>query len=113
MNESLFASRDPRVPFCKGGAATCEICVGSCGIEEYEECSGSLFPPEEIERLLRKEWWVNHGHDYATLYGDDGEMACNACPADFKRMPLDVLHGFVMVGRAARARAAMEEAGLL
>jgi len=24
-------------PFCEGGTETCEQCVGSCGIEEYEE----------------------------------------------------------------------------
>jgi hypothetical protein len=71
----------------------------------------TLLPPEEVERLLRKEWWINHGHDYHALYGDDGEMACNACPADFKRMPLDLLHGFVMVGRAKRARDAMAGRG--
>lgn len=68
----------------------------------------TLFDAAEIERLLRKEWWVNHGHDYGALYGDDGEMQCAYCPADFKRAPLDVLYGYVMVGRAKRAKDAME-----
>lgn len=45
-----------------------------------------LSPREE--HLLRAEWWLNHGCDVPALYGDDGEMACNACGLDFKRMPL-------------------------
>lgn len=65
--------------------------------------TASLFPPEEIERLLRKEWWLNHGHDYSALYGDDGEMACGRCPADFKREPLNDLYHRVMVARVVRA----------
>lgn len=48
-----------------------------------------LSPHEEY--LLRVEWWLNHGCDVPALYGDDGEMACNACGLDFKRMPLDEL----------------------
>lgn len=59
--------------------------------------------PEEVELELRREWWVNHGHDYFALYGDDGEMACNACPADFKRMPIAELAVHVRAQRWARA----------
>jgi hypothetical protein len=29
----------PSVAFCYGGSGTCTDCVGSCGIEEYEERS--------------------------------------------------------------------------
>ncbi len=56
-----------------------------------------------LERELRLEWWLNHGHDYFALYGDDGEMACNACPADFLRQPLDDLRTLTMARRAERA----------
>ena len=51
---------------------------------------GEGLSPRE-EHLLRSEWWLNHGCDVPALYGDDGEMACNACGLDFKRMPLDEL----------------------
>jgi hypothetical protein len=38
----------------------------------------------ELETQLRYEWWNNHGcGDYR--YGDDGEMQCSGCMADFKR----------------------------
>lgn len=62
-----------------------------------------LMTPEEIEAELRHEWWLNHGHDYHALYGDDGEMACNVCPADFKRDPLDRLRRLVFDARLVRA----------
>lgn len=58
---------------------------------------------EDIERELRREWWINHGHDYHALYGDDGEMACNRCPADFKRQPMHELREVVRQARLARA----------
>lgn len=57
----------------------------------------------EVEQALRREWWINHGHDYYALYGDDGEMACNACPADFKRQPLDELDELVVARRLEHA----------
>lgn len=45
----------------------------------------------EVERLkvevgkLRKIWWRDHKCKAPFLYGDDGEMMCNCCFADFKR----------------------------
>lgn len=36
MTDTLFPLRDPRVPYCEGGGGTCAVCVGSCGIEEYD-----------------------------------------------------------------------------
>lgn len=66
----------------------------------------SLLDHAEIERLLRYEWWLNHGHD--GLYGDDGEMQCGRCPADFKREPLERLQECVRAGRAERAAKAWE-----
>ncbi len=34
--------------------------------------------------ILRRLLWLNHGCTH--LYGDDGEMQCNVCRIDFKRM---------------------------
>jgi hypothetical protein len=37
------------------------------------------------------EVWLLHGTEHApalALYGDDGEMSCNACLIDFKREPV-------------------------
>lgn len=52
----------------------------------------------EVDRMLRLEWWLNHGH--RGLYGDDGEMQCSMCPADFKRQPLSELEPLVCAARA-------------
>jgi len=40
-------------------------------------------PPDEA---LRRVVWLNHGCPMPALYGDDGEMQCNICYIDFKRM---------------------------
>ena len=42
------------------------------------------------EKQLRLALWMNHGCPKQALYGDDGEMQCNAvsCRIDFKREPL-------------------------
>lgn len=60
---------------------------------------------EIAEQDLRREWWGNHGHAYQALYGDDGEMQCGACPADFKRDSLGKLRKAVFEARLARAAA--------
>lgn len=63
-------------------------------------------PPSEVadvEASLRYEWWLNHGHGLTELYGDDGEMACGACPADFKRQPIEELRVIVRAARLVRA----------
>jgi hypothetical protein len=44
--------------------------------------------PPDTERL-RYFLWANHGHD--GLYGDDGEMQCGRCRADYLRDPLPIL----------------------
>lgn len=67
---------------------------------------------EEIERELRKEWWLNHGHDFHALYGDDGEMSCGSCPADFKRDDIDRLQTIVRTGRLERGALAAAAMGL-
>lgn len=60
----------------------------------------SLFNAEQIEQMLRREWWANHGHALPDLYGDDGELQCVACPMDFKREPLENLYDHVLITRA-------------
>lgn len=55
---------------------------------------------DEVEMELRREWWLNHGH--SGLYGDDGEMQCGRCPADFLRQPLDELRKAVGIARMQR-----------
>jgi hypothetical protein len=39
----------------------------------------------DSERILRRLLWTYHAKD-CLLYGDDGEMQCNTCRIDFKRM---------------------------
>lgn len=39
----------------------------------------------ESELILRELLWRHHGCDGPALYGDDGEMQCNACGIDFRR----------------------------
>jgi hypothetical protein len=74
------------------------------GIGIYlQMCGGQGTPAAWLElgqivrRVLRKdmgdaEWrklaFAQHGHgaDGACLYGDDGELSCSSCGADFKRM---------------------------
>jgi hypothetical protein len=78
-------------------------------LESVEE-SPAPMTPEDIEKALRREWWINHGHDYLALYGDDGEMWCSGCrPAvDFKRQPMIELRRVVFEQRLIRAAEASE-----
>jgi hypothetical protein len=61
------------------------------------------------ELELRREWWLNHRCPISALYGDDGEMQCNAqgCMKDFKREPLDLLMTHVRNRRLAFANTEM------
>lgn len=63
----------------------------------------------DTESKLRKEWWLNHRCPISALYGDDGEMACNAscCMKDFKRAPIGELSAHVCQRRLAKATADM------
>jgi hypothetical protein len=51
----------------------------------------------EIERLkaevdgMKRLLWLRHGCSTAALYGDDGEMQCGNCGADFKRDSADTI----------------------
>jgi DNA-binding GntR family transcriptional regulator len=40
---------------------------------------------------LRKLLWLRHGCPVSALYGDDGEMQCNSCGLDFKRMSVTAI----------------------
>ena len=48
--------------------------------------------------MLRLEWWLNHGH--TRLSGDNGEMWCEVCLADYKQQPLEELEPLVCAARA-------------
>lgn len=60
--------------------------------------------PQWIEMRLRQEWWTGHGCPFAALYGDDGEMQCNAatCRKDFKRDSIESLRQHVEARRLSR-----------
>ena len=62
-----------------------------------------------VEQRLRSEWWLGHGCTFAALYGDDGEMQCNAltCHKDFKRDSLEHLRKHVDARRLALAASAL------
>jgi hypothetical protein len=86
---------------------TCAGCGARFPAGSYHQCRGThaTIPPAvlsaaDVERLLRREWWLNHGHDLPALYSDDGEMQCIACSADYKRDPLEELQRRVLVERA-------------
>ncbi len=57
----------------------------------------------------RMELWLGHGH--IGLYGDDGEMQCSLCRADYKRDPLPELERKASeAAQVAEAKAAMDYA---
>jgi len=56
----------------------------------------------EEEQILRKLLWVRHGCPFPALYGDDGEMQCNNCMIDFKRMAAkDIERRFIEINMPA------------
>lgn len=58
--------------------------------EEREVRIAAIHDPPPIpasELILRRLLWLRHGCPFAALYGDDGEMSCDACRLDFRRMP--------------------------
>jgi len=61
--------------------------------ERYLVENNGGFPVRVIKlardiRKLREFLWLKHGCLTTALYGDDGEMQCNACMIDFKRDPV-------------------------
>ncbi len=62
----------------------------------------------DIEKLLREEWWLNHGCAQHAQYGDDGERQCGECLVDFKRLPLDELSTHVGQRRIVQVNIAIQ-----
>jgi hypothetical protein len=58
---------------------------------------------------IRYLLWLRHGCPSEALYGDDGEMQCSSCCADFKRMDAGILEEAL----AAGGRRRQAEKGLL
>ncbi len=56
--------------------------------EQMEKDSESI---NSENRKLRTLLWINHGCDFAALYGDDGEMQCHRCMIDFKRDSIELM----------------------
>ena len=47
---------------------------------------------KSFNRRVREFMWANHGCPLPNLYGDDGELQCNECMIDFRRMKIvDIL----------------------
>jgi len=64
-----------------------------------------------VEKALRKLLWLSHGCAVTALYGDDGEMSCNACRIDFKRDSPETIDRLLHErGKRALAAARTEEA---
>lgn len=40
-------------PYCEGGTGTCEVCVGSCGIEEYEATNAADVQEKALAHIKR------------------------------------------------------------
>jgi hypothetical protein len=49
----------------------------------------NMLRDEKNDLILRQLIWLNHGCDFKSLYGDDGEMQCGKCMIDFKRDPAE------------------------
>lgn len=91
------------------------LVVGSLGsgarklIVDYIRARGGKW---EREKEIRKALWLNHGCSGAALYGDDGELQCNNCMLDFRRMDRDELVLAVMEkvkARLAKLTTALED----
>jgi hypothetical protein len=112
----LSAARDPHKAFCEGGTQVCEVCVGSCGIEEYQETESAAsssgrqsvfaaadhlayvakgFYPQndEVARALNAYW--NAKRELATQQFADrvGAHMEHDSPKDLLKAALDLLGG--------------------
>lgn len=64
---------------------------------------------EAAELQLARQWlWVNHGCDFAALYGDDGEMSCGNCHIDCKRMSIKEITDYIQRLRSERKHPSAE-----
>lgn len=71
-------TRDPNKPFCEGGIRTCDVCVGSCGIEEWA-VEESRRTRSSSAAESREVWHVVSGSDVRELLrraraGEDPEL---------------------------------------
>ena len=73
----------PSTPYCQGGSGTCYDCVGSCGIEEYQDREAEPPPVPRRPRLraiparlmLAREMWArDHQCDY-DAWDDDSLLS--------------------------------------
>ena len=81
----MQADKAATKPYCEGGTGTCEVCVGSCGIEEYEaanaaKVSGHGKPQDWPDKCGNcGAHWSMIGFDYADGFNC---RKCGACDAD-------------------------------
>ncbi len=62
------------------------------GLPPYPDEKAAIVDLAKEIRILRKILWLSHGH--TGMYGDDGEMQCSECTAeygfyDWKRTPIE------------------------
>jgi hypothetical protein len=57
---------------------------------------------DEENKKLRLMLFIAHSSREHLIYGDDGEMVCNSCGADFKRDTADELHNKIFMYNARR-----------
>ena len=67
---------------------------------------------EQAEREIRLTIWLSHGCGLSYLYGDDGEMQCNACMIDFRRLPIKEIIAARKGGSAFRCAHHRQDHGL-
>jgi len=61
---------------------------------------------EYENKRLRYLLWIRHQGKDCYLYGDDGEMQCNACVIDFKRdTPDQIATRFMKINHSDQAKA--------
>lgn len=70
------------------GSVNAALAVSQCAMDLEAAIEALHSADQSVEPEVRQGFWLNHGCSLATLYGDDGEMQCNACHIDFKREPL-------------------------
>jgi len=95
LEEGHIADQFVRDRLQKYAVAAFDVLTDPTNLGAYEE-------QLKIEKLLRLEYWFNHGCSGSALYGDDGEMQCNACLVDFRRTMIDDLTKHVEQRRAER-----------
>ena len=66
-------------------------------VRKYWPLIKSQYIKRSEQKQLREYLWLSHGH--LGLYGDDGEMQCIKCSADYKRGDIDELISKAIKGR--------------